>query len=1330
MIDREYLKLNTSIQTASNANNVRRDEEDNKEAVIEMNLPENLFNSSRAKKIDKVEMLPTKMRISMENTPIATVPYDPELSNLTGAVVSKCQLGVYPYILTEDNQMMPDPTKSGVFPFYKAHNMCVQIASTTAPDNEVGSVVGAFYLNSYGEFYAAYNALDNESLWKQIKQTKFGIQLEQMMNLVVPMHHEKLELSRDNKVYIRNLGTLEEMLQTALENAVTFASTGFTSEGDVTCPYGHKLVETTLGYIRQNTDLLPIDLPYTCPLCNKSFNLNNTVLYYCPSCPRNRSYIICRDCFNRQPAIVMRILVVKTTADRTRWETASPAVDWQTIIRDGWGRTYYLWKMINYTAKQPSSTIITNTLNYAFKPEVNFGDDSLTIAYDTIPFDKLIPVLGNSSFIDMHDTAFQLKFNDLLKNIWSAPPPKRAYRFGVHEDENSYSFTLLNTLKAGIMSIIANKAMKDTFSFLPWITVDEATIPDFDVVNQREKFQVNVERRTVNKLAQNQSLIPMYYPLSVEWNPLKVVMRVTQTIPYYDDEMGKYYILWCENLNSDAASTLDCGTPYPFSQWDGAKCYYNWSGTRAGHFPEGYWGEFSPNWITQQLLQAPTHTETITGSTSEIISSEISYEHLTPGTTQLTHNEEEIRNRAVNYEERADHYSGGNPPYYGVGMLYNATMASYQDLGREPPPSWELELFNTSLLSWVLLPGQDRQTMITAPTPTTHETTSTSENGWFPNRFKPIVYVSDSQMYEDGEWLKTKIYIDFTDDGMGEHVLTTFELFIAEQPLLPGITDGYYFASARKTESIGYTGVNDYQVIQSLGMEVLDVEKNVKPNLNLESSRVFYMLDATTANVEIGQSEVVYGEKQYKYDVSEKIYEKKQVGTATKEFVGDPNGTSLADGGKIITVDQATAGSYRDPPQVWPYYNYSRRKIYDHYQICYPEYIPPGYIVLEQRIGGYYAFDPHTPQDEQHPLWEDLNDIFDDEAEGSLHVFYTKLYPEDEDWTTELSQEENAYPVNPDYEPDGPFPPGNWKDGVPPGYQLISESHYKSNANLTPGESSVEEEEAPTHTIRNVYSPSHYVFFRTRVQREGEEGNYTYVGPWVQAHKYEYRDGDDEGFVYGPRQDYDWRRFVYDKEKNWTARITAWKIYAEQGNTVLDFVSEIPCRRVATSPKNLTQVYDYEKKTVKTERVVTEEPPFFDGNVRISFTWENLPMVVMSPIQSIVLTLTGVQVNQQYQPINMQQTGGSSLTTSIPVIENYSSLAQTLRDLHDELVVIKDDFCENALYILPTTSGCERNIFFRAQYITKDGSLHQIYIPPNGVFSLQLTFGLSYYTTY
>ena len=145
------------------------------------------------------------------------------------------------------------------------------------------------------------------------------------------------------------------------------------------------------------------------------------------------------------------------------------------------------------------------------------------------------------------------------------------------------------------------------------------------------------------------------------------------------------------------------------------------------------------------------------------------------------------------------------------------------------------------------------------------------------------------------------------------------------------------------------------------------------------------------------------------------------------------------------------------------------------------------------------------------------------------------------------------------------------------------------------------------------------------------------------------------------------------------------------------------------------------------ETIVEEDIIDGVGNLRLSFTWLNLPTVVLSPIQSFVMLLSGMQVTQEIQPINIAQAAGSSLVSSVPIIENYYSLAQTLRDLHDELVVIKDSFNDAVTYKMNPSSGMERTLTFTVKYLTKDGRLHQLYIPKNGVFTLQLTFELTYY---
>lgn len=163
-----------------------------------------------------------------------------------------------------------------------------------------------------------------------------------------------------------------------------------------------------------------------------------------------------------------------------------------------------------------------------------------------------------------------------------------------------------------------------------------------------------------------------------------------------------------------------------------------------------------------------------------------------------------------------------------------------------------------------------------------------------------------------------------------------------------------------------------------------------------------------------------------------------------------------------------------------------------------------------------------------------------------------------------------------------------------------------------------------------------------------------------------------------------------------------------------------------------TKVYTTVERETNTEtvtvRVVTAQPGYqYDGNMRLTWQWKNIPTVIMSPIQSFVLLLQGMNVSQEIHPINISQPGAASLNSVVPIVENYYSLATTLRDLHDELVVVKDTYTDSAFYKLDTTSGQQRTVTLTMKYITKDGRLHQLFIPKDGVFAIQLTFGINYY---
>lgn len=1333
MIDRKYLKLNSSIQTASNANGLLYDEEGNIEAKIELSLPQNIFESNRAEKIDQVEMLPTKLRLSMENTPIAAIPQDVEASQRLDAIVSSCKLGVYPYNLSNGNLLLPNPESEISLPLYKAHNMCVQVWLVTNPSSTGNGLIGAFYFNPFGEKYFPENDTDSDKIYEQIKTSNIWTELLQPMNIFVPDHHEKLELSRDGKIYIKQMGTLEEMFQNALENAITYASSGIdTVAEDVTCPINHPLRKTTIGRLRLDGLISPAPTVYTCPLCYQYCGVEVSdggegdaqVMYYCPTCTGDNKYIICETCYKEQPALLMRILVVPKTANRAIWANAEPAVQWDKIVTSKYGGEYCLWKIINYTEKQPASTKITKTIQNAVKPDVHFGDQSMTISYDTAAFTKFIPVLGNTSFVDMYDRPEQLTLNTLFKNIWQAPPPKRVYKYGVNDDVTSYSYSLLRDYRIAVMSIIGDKIMRDTFSFLPWIKIDREIIMQMAKEYQRTPYQIVYENRTEHQTREEKTYIMQTYPERGDLDPESYVYgRYLVTLPY-DSTEDAYVLTYTYQALEDGSNKINESLNYGSNpQWQ--VYYYNTSlADTSPHFPRYY--------LDKNLVyQDPENTTTAGESTINVLDTEITYEPQTPGETQITD--------VVDWteEERQDEINTIKG-FTSFGELVGLRFKSHPEI--------------KTLVNY--------RTGVSVGVPAQHGSIESGEDGYFHFRFIPSfppdrtekVLSGDTTLGGDPLWNYTDTwYIARIGGSYSETlVVNAFALLTSYASM------GYRFVVENEVETTAEKRTNGFRVITELDVDTTQYREKYMPNLSENSLESFYLLDSTTCDVTVGPQEVIYGPRDFKYDVVDKVYQMKQTGFNVKSYVGNPDGHNLADGGKVVCSVFGTPGT-RSKDNVfaweWPNPNYCREYRKFHYDPInnvdfvgiitelvktgyhnrYREFIRPGCIVLEQRVGGVFRFDMKNAEEEdQHPLWEKINAVFDGEDEDTdgRHVFFTELYqgtrvalPDASDVTVD------AFAISPD-EPIAPIG-GIWRDDAL-GYRFVTENKYSTNDDsFTPGESEIIEPNPATSSISTSFEPDITTYYRTNVQRvQKPNGDYEYEGPWVIGHKYRWRDGDESGYVWGPSQPYTGRRIVWNAEKNWTSRLTWWQISAEQGpNDELSYVSEIPAICEYVSLRSMQQHYTFERTITKTIRDVKEAPYELTGNVRLSFTWDNLPMVVMSPIQSIVLTMTGIQVVQEYQPINMTEIGGSSLTATIPIIENYSSLAQTLRDLHDELVVAKDGFNDNAKYMLADTSGYERSIFFTANYITKDGTLHKIYIPPNGVFTLQLTFGLSIYNT-
>lgn len=128
----------------------------------------------------------------------------------------------------------------------------------------------------------------------------------------------------------------------------------------------------------------------------------------------------------------------------------------------------------------------------------------------------------------------------------------------------------------------------------------------------------------------------------------------------------------------------------------------------------------------------------------------------------------------------------------------------------------------------------------------------------------------------------------------------------------------------------------------------------------------------------------------------------------------------------------------------------------------------------------------------------------------------------------------------------------------------------------------------------------------------------------------------------------------------------------------------------------------------------------------IEYTFSNIVTTQISPVQSIVVMIEGMNVITQKHPINITSYQGSSLTTSVPILELYYPVPTSLASLHDELLIVKENFENAATTSVSVDSLKERTLIFSIGYITKNGELKKLYIPKEGTYAIQLTFGLYY----
>ena len=1171
MIEREFVKFNTSINTGTNADKLITDSEGNIQATIELQLPQNLFdNRALTRRIEKVEMQTSKFRLSLEDTPIAQIPLDAEVMT-TSTKASKCQLDVYPFCLLDDDRIKPEPgslTDVNAFPNYKNHLVTYKIylykESLAIDPILLGEFTGQANTPDYG--------FPTGSRFYNLMKEGGALSVEKhLLNLCAQSNHEPYNIEGD-KLYIKNIGTLEQMLQDAIENAITYALTSET--------------------IVVNVYLLNIDL----------------------------------------------IVDNMTPNPQTK----------NIIVLDDYGITACFWK---YEKDNDNSTS-TCALEHACKPSVKINEQSLSISYDSAAFDKCIPIFWNTPYVDTFDQPEQLTIDKFRNNVWTQKPPKRQYKYSVTTSSNpdSYNFALQSPLSCAAMNLIANQTMADTFSFLPWIYVDTSKIssmkeppkPKYHVKNDlmdsyvdtlREDYYVSVRDDTPINLKQ---LYQLASPSSASSYSNYWAIEGTDKYGNSYSAVGASFLylfrILTSNIDSSATSWRD---KYPWDKRISRNMYI-------------YASDMSTNGnlrVYDNFLVQSDIISTSSPSSPSLVKTVEEYDtnnsNLSPGTTTIAN----VKSSSTDDELSSDSIKQVLYFFYGdlVSPTINEARCGEIQHGRD-----------ISDVRYPIIPPATWDSYLTIP-PVEYDTAGE------PDYTTVYVYwtkIPDNLCYFEPENSTYYHLVSYMNQG--------------------GSDIPYSSITKENIKHRDYTYSEDITVTDN-DPNNISLYSDVIPNLDVVNNK-FYILDGTTASVDIGPQEVI--------DSSPG----NMVITKTTSFSNYQTRTAYIYYWSISPNSIPGSSDYNPIPTVF------------YIQCKYHAEGIPGDPSIDESLSSDYRFVvakyKRKPSTSEYYFDVDYGNVTRYDA-GI--IFYS----------------ESGAMIDSDRIM-------SWSPANPP--DDLTTTEYSNNINLQVGSSfssTISEEteqgfdpESITRVTYRMNYPRHITSIYgintsgvnqqwTGTARNGMNSLVEITNLWV-----------DE-----PNATSFYNR-VYTDSDGFEVTERWWRL-----NTSRDY--NLKTVETDHTPFGYYFIYNIHAKYDKTitTTVSTNTESSYTGNIHLTFTWDNLPIVVMSPITSIVLSLQGIQVQQEYQPINKTEIGGSSLTSSIPIVENFYSLAQSLRDLHDELVVTKEHFTDVANYAMDTSSGKERIITLSAQYITKDGTLHQIYIPKHGVFSVQLTFGLTFYTT-
>lgn len=130
----------------------------------------------------------------------------------------------------------------------------------------------------------------------------------------------------------------------------------------------------------------------------------------------------------------------------------------------------------------------------------------------------------------------------------------------------------------------------------------------------------------------------------------------------------------------------------------------------------------------------------------------------------------------------------------------------------------------------------------------------------------------------------------------------------------------------------------------------------------------------------------------------------------------------------------------------------------------------------------------------------------------------------------------------------------------------------------------------------------------------------------------------------------------------------------------------------------------------------------------MDYRFPSVDVLSLINISSFIVTFDGVSMIQQNFPVNITNVANksASLATSIPIIEVYYPIWNSVRDISGDMIISKDAFTNAAPILLGPDSLRERNLKFKLHYVTNDGTLHAVKLLPSKQVSLQICYSIRY----